>query len=197
LVPYFSLYSRDLKRPDDLPLLVQLIRSLDADPTSFALKEVLLPVIDCWAGVLKEKGLLLESHGQNLLLELDREGRPRRVVHRDLDVWFDPSIRQARGLAMPFLGEGVGAEHPREQYLSLIYDWFVGHHLFDYIARVLERHCGVDPGDLRAGCREVFRRHFPDVSGWFPKETTYYFSDLPQPENGYALVDTRQAPVWR
>jgi len=199
LVPYFSLYSRDLKRPDDLPLLVQLIRALKADPLTFALNEVLVPVIDCWATVLLEKGLLLESHGQNLLLEVDRNGRPHRVVHRDLDVWFDPSIRKGRGLPLPFLGEGIGGENapPREHYLSLIYDWFIGHHMFDYIAKVLETHCAVDSRDLHQGCREAFRRFFPDIRGWFTEGTSYYFSDEPQPENGYALVNTGVQPVWR
>jgi len=199
LVPYFSLYSQDLKRPGDLPLLVQLIESLGANPLSFTLEHILLPVIDCWATVLQEKGLLLESHGQNLLLELSPDGIPRRVVHRDLDVWFDPEIRKKRGLPTPFLGEGVGAdwEHPREQYLSLIYDWFIGHHLFDYVAKVLETYFDVDPRTLQAACREVFRRHFPEVSGWLPEETTYYFSYEPQPENGYVLVDTHHSPTWR
>lgn len=199
MVPLFALYSGDLTSPEDSPLLVQMIRSAEADPFEFTLNEIMLPVIECWATVLLEKGLLLESHGQNLLLELDGRGRPQRLIHRDLDVWFDAEIRKQRGLPIPFLGDGIGGDagHPREQYLSLIYDWFIGHHLFDYLAQVLQDHFAIDPRGLQQKCRAHFRGLFEGRLGWFPERTTFYFSDEPQPENECPLVDMGQPPSWR
>src|SRR5215470_7704071 len=98
LVPYFALYGGDLQHPEDRPLLVQMIERLGAEPQSFVIDEIMIPVIDCWAKVVRERGILLESHAQNLLLEIDTDFRPRRIVHRDFDVWSDGEARKQAGL---------------------------------------------------------------------------------------------------
>lgn len=199
LIPYFSLYSQDRKQPDDPPLLIQLIEHLGADPTAFTLNEIILPVIECWVKVVKEGGLLLESHGQNILLEIDTQGHPRRVVHRDLDVWVDPQVRERAGHPVPFLGNrvGVDTDYPRQSYYSLIYDGFVGHHLFDYLAKVLDRFYSIKVKDLRRSCQEAFHGYFPDAGLFFPDNTTFYFSEEPLSGNKYKIIDMKQAPEWR
>lgn len=72
----------------------------------------------------RERGILLESHAQNTLLEIDRNFRPTRVVHRDCDVWIDSDARRHAGLDVPFLGSGIGSGggHPVEHHYSLVYD---------------------------------------------------------------------------
>ena len=77
LIPYFALYGGDLKSPDDQPLLVQLIERLQADPQPFVIDEIMVPVLECWAKVVQERGILLESHAQNVLLEIDDDFRLR------------------------------------------------------------------------------------------------------------------------
>src|ERR1043165_5149416 len=98
LVPYFSLYGGDLHHPEDRPLLVQMIERLGAEPQSFVIGEIMIPVLECWARVVRERGILLESHAQNILLEIDPDFRPRRVVHRDFDVWLDAEVRKRASL---------------------------------------------------------------------------------------------------
>src|SRR6266542_2446251 len=98
LIPYFALYGGDLRHPEDRPLLVQMIERLGAEPQSFVIGEIMIPVLDCWAKVVRERGILLESHAQNLLLEIDSDFRPRRVVHRDFDVWVAAETRNQAGL---------------------------------------------------------------------------------------------------
>src|SRR5439155_18064436 len=61
LIPYFALYAGDLKHAGHPPLLVQLIERLGADPEAFVVDEIMIPVVECWAKVVRERGILLES----------------------------------------------------------------------------------------------------------------------------------------
>jgi hypothetical protein len=139
LIPYFALYGGDLRHPEDRPLLVQMIERLGAEPQSFVIGEIMIPVLDCWAKVVRERGILLESHAQNLLLEVDSDFRPRRVVHRDFDVWVDAETRNQAGLEVMGASIGTDTPYPREQHYSLVYDHFIGRELFDYLLGVLTR----------------------------------------------------------
>ncbi|MFJ9770688.1 IucA/IucC family protein [Kitasatospora sp. NPDC101157] len=51
---------------------------------------------------LLDLGVALEAHGQNLLAVVDREGRPRRLVYRDLaDIRISPARLARNGLPAP------------------------------------------------------------------------------------------------
>ncbi len=151
LVPCFALYGGDLKYPGDPPLLVQMIEQLGAEPQSFVVDEIMIPVVESWAGIARERGILLEPHAQNTLLEIDQDFKPRRVVHRDFDVWIDSDTRRRAGLDVPFLGAGISStEHSIEQHYSLVYDRFIGHELFDYLLGVIKRFYAVDEKSIVA-----------------------------------------------
>ncbi len=197
LVPYFALYGEDLRHPEDRPLLVQMIERLGAEPQSFVIGEIMIPVLDCWAKVVRERGILLESHAQNLLLEIDPDFRPRRVVHRDFDVWVDAEARKQAGLGVMGASIGIDTPYPREQHYSLIYDHFIGRELFDYLVDVLTRFYSAKESAVRSRVAEAFHRNFPDADVFFPGATTYYFSNELLPGNEFRLVDTKQAPEWR
>jgi hypothetical protein len=188
LIPYFALYAGDLKHPEQPPLLVQLIERLGAEPESFVIDEIMVPVLDCWAKVVRQRGILLESHAQNILLEIDQDFRPRRVVHRDFDVWIDAEARRLVGLDVPFLGSNIGADmpYPKEQHYSLVYDHFIGRGLFDYLLQVLTRFCAADEDRVRRRVVNAFHRSFPDSDRFFPARTTFYFSNelLPATTSG-------------
>src|SRR5437867_1919416 len=98
---------------------------------SFVIEEIMIPVVECWAKVVRERGILLECHAQNILLEIDRDFWPRRVVHRDFDVWVDAETRTRAGLDVPFLKSRIETDtpYPKEQHYSLVYDRFMGSEL--------------------------------------------------------------------
>jgi hypothetical protein len=199
LIPVFALYGGDFKHPDHPPLLVQLIERLGAEPQSFVIDEIMIPVLQCWAKAVRERGLLLESHAQNLLLEIDESFRPRRVVHRDFDVWIDPDARRRAGLEIPFLGAQIESDtpYPRQQHYSLIYDHFIGRELFDYLLGILTQHYSARERAVRSRVAEAFHQCFPDAAELFPTDTTFYFSNEILPGNDFHLVDTKQKPEWR
>jgi hypothetical protein len=197
LVPYFALYGGDLNHPEDYPLLVQMIERLGAEPQSFVIDEIMIPVLECWAKVVRERGILLESHAQNLLLEIDSDFRPSRVVHRDFDVWSDAEARKQAGLEVLDASFGADTPYPREQHYSLVYDHFIGRELFDYLLGVLTRFYSANEPAVRGRVAEAFHRNFPDADWFLPRDTTYYFSNELLPGNEFKLVDTKQAPEWR
>jgi siderophore synthetase component len=199
LIPYFALYAGDLKHSNHPPLLVQLIERLGVDPESFVVNEIMTPVLECWAKVVRDRGILLESHAQNVLLEIDREFRPRRVVHRDFDVWVDADVRKRANLGVPFVGTDIGADtpYPKEQHYSLLYDRFIGCELFDYLLQVLTKFYEVDEKSVRRHVVEAFHHSFPDSELFFPPDTTFYFSNELLPGNEFRLVDTKEPPRWR
>ncbi len=197
LIPYFALFGGDLQHPQDPPLLVQIIERLGAEPQSFVIEEIMLPVLQCWTRVVRERGILFESHAQNVLLEIDRDFRPRRVVHRDFDVWVDDEARREAGLDP--LGAGIAADSPfpREQHYSLVYDHFIGRELFESLLGLLTHFYAVPERPARNRIAESFHQCFPDAEAFFPGGTTYYFSDEMLPGNDFRLVDMRRPPRWR
>ncbi|WP_330085208.1 IucA/IucC family protein [Methylocystis iwaonis] len=199
LIPCFALYAGDRRDPGQAPLLVQLIDHHQADPASFVVDEIIAPIIECWSKVVHECGLLLQSHAQNLLLEVDEKLTPRRIVHRDFDVWVDLAVRENAGLPNPFIDIDSRPDkvHPIDQFYSLIYDRFMGRGFFDYLLRLLSFHYGTKEEAIRKAVRDIFHRAFPDADRVFPAHTTYYFSDVPPPGRDFDLEDTGQAPTWR
>src|SRR5205085_2141125 len=109
------------------------------------------------------------------LLEIDRDFRPRRVVHRDFDVWVDGEARKKAGLEV--LGATIGTDtpYPREQHYSLVYDHFIGRELFGYLLGILTRFFSAKEHAVRERIAEAFHRHFPDAQDFFPVGTSYYF----------------------
>jgi siderophore synthetase component len=198
LIPCFALFAADLHHPDDPPLIVQLIRRLGADPAAFVIEEIMLPVVQCWAKVACERGIILASHAQNTLLEIDSDFRPVRIVHRDFDVWIDPEARKRAGLDMPFIGTQLGENGLAiEQHYSLIYDRFIGHEFFDYLLAAIHRFFGVSETAVRERVREAFGRFFLNADLCLPTKTMFYYSNEPQPDGSFPLVDLQQPPQWR
>jgi hypothetical protein len=199
MIPYFALYAGDLKHGGHPPLLVQMIERLHVEPESFVVDEIMIPVVECWAKVVRERGILLECHAQNILLEIDRDFHPRRVVHRDFDVWVDADVRRQAGLDVPFMGSSVGSDtpFPKEQHYSLVYDRFIGHELFNYLLGVVKHFYQADELRVRRRVAKAFHRCFPDSDGFLPARTTFYFSDELLPGNEFKLVNLKRVPEWR
>lgn len=198
LIPAFALFGHDRRRPTDPQLLKQLIDRHQADPLTFVTDIIVGPLIRQWCQAYRERGIIFGSHAQNVLMELDLDYRPTRLIHRDLDVQVDPAVRQRRGLSTGFPKSRIGIEiqEPIERALSLKYDWFMGHHFFDYLARVLQDQWAIDPHRLSAAARDIFHDAFPEADRFFDRYT-YYYRPEPSPDNDSRLLRTDVVPVWR
>ncbi|MBT8405711.1 MAG: hypothetical protein KJP18_17775 [Gemmatimonadetes bacterium] len=193
LVPGFALYGRDRFEPTLDPLIVDLADA--GDPLGWTLHNVMLPIIRHWVGCYRSLGFILEPHGQNVLVELDRERAVQRLVHRDLSVGID--MRRRRDQGVP-----DGALNPYNRFengifASIAYDRFLGGHFFGYLARALmDRHPRLSIDDFRRPCREAFGRLFPDHDRYMPR-SQHYFAEARDTHGKPLHRDTGEPPAWR
>jgi hypothetical protein len=198
LVPGFALYGGDFFHPQRPPLLMEIMRAGmlgGADPRIFLLEAILLPIVRQWVACFLAFGLMLEPHGQNVLLEVDGEGRTQRIVHRDLSLGID--MRRRRDLGLP--SDGLNAYNRMEDgtFASIAYDRMMGGHFFDHLLKpLLTAFPNLHPEDFRGPCREEFARLFPDHERYLPR-TVQYFSEERDGFGKPLYLDTGQAPEWR
>ncbi len=193
LVPGFALYGRDFYTPDKPILLFDLIGS--ADPLEFVLENIMLPIIRHWVGCFLHFGYMIEPHGQNVLLEIDKTGTIKRIVHRDLSVGID--MRRRRDLNLPDTGLNAYNRMEADHFLSITYDKFMGGHFFDRIVSACrKRYPHLAAENFKKPCRTEFQRIFPDHQKYFPK-TVQYFSEKRDPFGKPFFLDTGMIPEWR
>lgn len=197
-IPFFALYGKDVRHPTDPSLLAQLIEAGRADAVEYAYTHLIEPLITTWCHAVRQRGIVFSAHAENVLLEIDAELQPTRIVHRDLDVDVDPLIRGRRGIQTDFHKNriDIDVKASRAAVYSLNYDSFMGHHLFDYLARKLQQVYACDPEALRAMARASFHRSFPEAGEFFP-ETVHYYENRIGRGNPIPLIDTGKKPAWR
>uniref|UniRef100_UPI000DE49825 IucA/IucC family protein n=1 Tax=Nonomuraea lactucae TaxID=2249762 RepID=UPI000DE49825 len=94
------------------PPLVRTVIGLSGTPAARWVGAVALEVFAAVLGLL-DLGVALEAHGQNLLLVLDRYGRPSRLVYRDLaDIRVSPARLARHGLRAPPLNPRILSDDP-------------------------------------------------------------------------------------
>ena len=197
MIPCFALYGQDVNTPDSEPLIVKMIKYQKQNPKNFVLENIMFPIIEDFVFFFKSQGILLEPHGQNSLLEVDEYLNPKRIVHRDFDLYVDINYRHSLGLSLEgFQIPTMPSEPPPGGIHSLIYDHSIAHNHFDYLAEVLNRYFDVDKKSLQIACKEKFRTIFPDSNLFFSSKV-YYYSDKAISYNNFPLVETNEMPVWR
>lgn len=193
LVPGFSLYGRDFFNPEKTCLLFDLIGN--RDPEKFILENIMLPIIRHWIACFQHFGILLEPHGQNVLLEIDRSREIRRIVHRDLSLVID--MRRRRDIHLPDGNLNAYNRTESPEFHSITYDKFMGSHFFDRIvAACQERYPHLKEEHFRKPCRDEFARIFPGSAKYLPK-TIWYFSEKRDQFNKPLFEDTEKTPQWR
>ncbi len=193
LIPGFALFGKDYFKPDLPPLLYELIG--EAEPVSFVLENIMLPIVTHWVQCYKNFGYMLEPHGQNTLLEVDDDNKITRIVHRDLSLGIDMRLRDEKGLTSSHLNEYNKMDYG--DFTSITYDMFMGSHFFDrIIACCQEKYPHLTEEDFRAPCREKFSQLFPEYKRYMPK-TIIYFSEKRDKFNKPLYQDTGRKPLWR
>jgi len=195
LIPFFALFSQDIIHTGDPIILQQLIDMHGQDPAEFVLNKIMFPLIETWCHVHRKTGIILAPHAQNILLEVDTNLMPQRIIHRDFVVSVDRKRRNDDRLDS-LEHRMLTTEEMRVKSYSLIYDSFIGHHLFDYIAKAMKEIYGVETNVLQSGCKEAFKKYFPDVNSYMDNNT-YYYSDQLSADNSCKVIETNKPPTWR
>ena len=83
LLPYFSLWAKDSRLPEDPPIIESLIFEFALD-FSACMRLFVEPLLAGYRHLAFSVGLLPECNAQNVIWEFDTKKRNARVVHRDL-----------------------------------------------------------------------------------------------------------------
>lgn len=82
-VPLFSLYATPPEGGP--PLLARMIEKSGMDPKEFVRTKIVEPMAAQWFDMVVDRGIQMEPHAQNVLIELGKDGLPTgRFLHRDL-----------------------------------------------------------------------------------------------------------------
>ena len=196
LIPFFSLFSQDLRHLDDPLLLVQILDGR-ANPLDYLLEKILLPILTCYKFLAFERGLIPEINGQNIFLEIDNTGSPTRIVHRDFQGYEkDLSIRRAKGLPTGFYSypyKCIDKQIDARLYYvrhSFSYDFKLGEYIFEELLAVASKEYKCDISRLRSLVAGYFHRltgeeveeHFSPSDKWYAHEKVLLTEERPYVE---------------
>lgn len=122
MIPSFSLISRDSKKPNDFPLVVQLAQNSGINAVDFTFEYILKPIFDFW-NLLASEGLIWEMQGQNTLLVINKIGMPCGIVIRDYDaVYINTEIRNNSNDKTPYIKHTLKDKQSLMERNSLVFD---------------------------------------------------------------------------
>jgi len=173
-LPLFSLYSKDLKHPEDKTLFSQIVDTNHITPLELFMEKYLRPLFIGMNYCINNQGILLEPHGQNVLVEIDNNYNITRLIHRDFQsIYVNNDIRKRNGLKTPFKKHIMDIECPSEVSYSLVYDHFIGRYVFDEFLELLEKEHNISKKYMKRVIKSEFNNYFDKTL--FPKNA--YFMD--------------------
>lgn len=201
MMPYHSLYADDPNRPDDKPLLVQIVELHGGvDKLGYFVSDVVGPILEAWVLLVSTRGLLPELHGQNALAEIDSSFRIRRAVHRDFQgTYSDYQVRINLGLPQ-FIKHIAGSEFGtslQSQY-SHVFDGMIGRYLLSRLTKTFCRHFKTEYATVCVAIKAYHHALYGWQTAQFPR-TTYRFGSQAHEQigNEVTLVDTGESPGFR
>lgn len=200
LLPYFALYSQDGHFPQDKPIMFDLIEQNSAnDPVGFFVNVLVGLVQDTWAYFVANRALLPELHGQNTCLEINENGAPTRLIHRDFQSMYSDRDRRSALSLRQFRKHHAGEEDniTKEQQYSLVFDHFISNYL---LARMVRSFVALYPRYTFDDVAKQIQTRFLGIQGnvldVFP-DTTYRFGKKAMVGNEVSVVTTGEPPIFR
>ncbi|MBF0494668.1 MAG: radical SAM protein [Candidatus Omnitrophica bacterium] len=171
IIPTFAFHNNSINVPDndaETPL-TQLInwntKDTGEDPAEYFTREVVKPLYGMLFYYLFQQGILLEPHGQNFYVEVDKNGKICRLVIKD---WQSTMVNLDRRLQLglsasrtSFVKHIMGDEASESTSLSVVFDHYWGNYLMRQILETLvERYHG---RMNKVAFRQSLLNHFKDA----------------------------------
>lgn len=196
LLPFFSLYSTDLKDKQHRSFFQQMVEKSKQDPLNFFIEKIIEPLFANICYFIRERGILLEAHGQNVLVELNENLEITRLIHRDFQsMYVDKEIRNSKKLDCKFKKHIMGDESPREVSYSLVYDQYIGKYVLDNFVDLINSVWKIAKEQIEDEIRAAFKKYFDDA--WFPKEGFYIMGKETFRDNVVAFQKIDERPRYR
>lgn len=172
LVPLFSFYSTDLKNKNHKPIFIQLVKKQKKDPLKFFINNIIDPLFNNISYFINNHGILLEPHAQNVLVELDKNFKIKRLIHRDFQsIYIDQDIRKYKKLPKKFKKHIMGEECLKEISYSLVYDQYIGRYVLDNFVNIINKEFKIEKSEIQERIKKVFLKYFDKKL--FPKKGYY------------------------
>src|SRR3989344_784874 len=172
--PFFSLFSIDKANKEHDPLLAQLVerdaKRENTDEFEIFSNKIVEPLISTWAYFVK-RGLNPDIHAQNLLLEVDGVGSPKRIVYRDFQEFFvNPRLREKLGFNGDFNRHRV---HNEKRHYSFTYDFRIAR-MLDFFSIVLKKYESCTEKKITEFSKKVFDKELGEFKEEIFPEKAYY-----------------------
>ncbi len=196
LLPLFSLYATDLKNKKHVPFFVQLVEKKKEEPLDFFIEKIIKPLFLNMSYFIKEKGILLEAHGQNVLVEFEENLEITRFIHRDFQsIYVDKEIRKRKNLDCAFRKHIMGEECPKEVSYSLVYDQYLGKYVLDNFVELIRAHWKIPKEKIESRIKETFRECFDAEN--FPVGCYYLMRKEKFVDNNAVFQKYDESPTYR
>lgn len=182
LIPFFSLFSRDIHNPNHPDMLTQILRE-QSNPEEVLFNDILKPLLESYCFLIFKRGILPEINAQNVLLEIDTKGNPTRIVLRDFQGYEkDLTRRKLLGLASNFHSypyKCISREEDEDIYYirhSFSYDFKLGRYVFDEILNSYCKEFSSDKIVLSKRIADIFHEIANgEEIGHFKPENLYFY----------------------
>lgn len=180
-IPWFSLFSRDQKNPEDVSLLRQWVAYMHPNDHEaqkrFFQENFLHPILDCYVHLSAKVGYISDYNAQNILVVPNAEGNVERLAFRDLHSFYhDTEVRHMRGLQNGYHRKiDTQAADPIDRaYAYQLRSVYFDHKFAEYIVLpaidAFATGFGFDSDTLVAEARQYLRANFDGIDDYFPAE---------------------------
>lgn len=187
IMPFFALYSPDLRNPGSTLIVQQLVEMSGKNPEDYFYDEIAKPFIMNALHMAFREGLLLEAHPQNSLIELDESYGISRFLYRDLQTTIiDTDQRTAQGLSTEFPPEAKKIASWQEGLnykldYSSFYDHRIAYQTLEEVIIALAAKFPTPLTVLQRGMQRAFRETVDELSvdpdKYFPKDEYFLYQD--------------------
>lgn len=187
VVPFFALYSPDLKNPGSTLIIQQLIEMSGQNPEDFFEGQIAKPFIMNALYMAFREGILLEAHPQNSLIELNSDYGISRFLYRDLQTAIiDIDQRAQMGLSTEFPPEAklIGKWQDNLGYkldYSSFYDHRIAYQTLEEVVIAIAAKYPSPLAILQRRVQNAFRETVDelniDPNDYFPKSEYYLYQD--------------------
>jgi len=183
MIPVFSLFSGDRQKPDCPTLLAQYLCDYEKRYEKF--QEMVRLLIEAFRTITLDGGLWPENHAQNILLEMDSSGVPRRVIHRDLYEFYpDIQRRQRNGLTTQGFRKYLDINEDERLYYaqkSYLFDFKFGEYVLTPLIRDFCANFSWQIDKVIQDTKDIFRESSPEwIDEFSPYDSYFYFPPIEQ-----------------
>lgn len=205
-IPFFALFSKDIKRSQE-PILLEQVLRWTSDPYQTFLERLIEPLLQGFCFLALHLGLIPEWNAQNLLLGMTSEGHITRIVFRDLQgtyrdlayrASFLPEVDEDEYKILPCKTSQHCFEARRQR--SYLFDFKLCQYVLEPLANLTAKILGLSKYNLEQKIVEITMKEFSkycDYDTYFPEGNVWYGQSSGISEKNSNFFSKRLNPTFR